>query len=403
MRSSLLIVMFVASAACGSGDKAKLDATGTSETTEVVEEQCTPIHLDDLEPVVLDGQDDVSTSYSLKLKTNLGAPLADYLVLQFINYNERIGDLAVGTFPLDQGADTSFGTCPECVGLWLDQATPSAPVGTILFQSAGTIRLDLDPRTRRLKGRLDGVRFREIQIDEETLASTFVDGGACAYLTDVLDFDYKWVPPEWRCVPATYNAGDGCDCDCGAIDPDCYPIDAPRGVASSDCDAGTLCYDGVCTATCSNAAPVVACATGQVCTPEWPDDVCQPRQSKVSSVHLGQPCSGTSAYLCEPANTNVQGICGDDDQRTCEPLCSSRADCDADQYCYTIAGGADGGGKGYCHDGVPPGWLCDASAYLDGTTCSCGCGAYDPDCAEASNPVDGCTTGQVCNARGECE
>jgi hypothetical protein len=33
------------------------------------------------------------------------------------------------------------------------------------------------------------------------------------------------VPEAWYCSPALYNAGpeDGCDCNCGAPDPDCRP------------------------------------------------------------------------------------------------------------------------------------------------------------------------------------
>src|SRR4051812_44595134 len=33
------------------------------------------------------------------------------------------------------------------------------------------------------------------------------------------------VPKTWFCSPALYGAGpeDGCDCNCGAPDPDCFP------------------------------------------------------------------------------------------------------------------------------------------------------------------------------------
>ena len=29
------------------------------------------------------------------------------------------------------------------------------------------------------------------------------------------------IPSEWTCDPNYYNARDGCDCNCGAWDPDC--------------------------------------------------------------------------------------------------------------------------------------------------------------------------------------
>ncbi len=38
------------------------------------------------------------------------------------------------------------------------------------------------------------------------------------------------VPPEWACDPSYYAAGDGCDCGCGASDPDC----ADQSVGSCD-------------------------------------------------------------------------------------------------------------------------------------------------------------------------
>lgn len=57
------------------------------------------------------------------------------------------------------------------------------------------------------------------------------------------------VPEAWHCSPSLYNAGaaDGCDCNCGAPDPDChrrtktfwcYGFGMARQVAScSLCDA----------------------------------------------------------------------------------------------------------------------------------------------------------------------
>jgi hypothetical protein len=30
------------------------------------------------------------------------------------------------------------------------------------------------------------------------------------------------VPPGWTCDPGYYGTTDGCDCGCGALDPDCF-------------------------------------------------------------------------------------------------------------------------------------------------------------------------------------
>lgn len=41
------------------------------------------------------------------------------------------------------------------------------------------------------------------------------------------------IPSNWTCAPEQYNSGDGCQCSCGAFDPDCdsmsaVPIDCPN-------------------------------------------------------------------------------------------------------------------------------------------------------------------------------
>ncbi len=66
----------------------------------------------------------------------------------------------------------------------------------------------------------------------------------------------------------------------------------------------------------------------------------------------------------------------------------------------------------------PDGWRCDAGDYRDGVTCHCGCGAFDPDCRDACDPLDdpdcvpfeplpelprtGCMPGEICGVDGEC-
>jgi len=49
------------------------------------------------------------------------------------------------------------------------------------------------------------------------------------------------VPAEWRCSSSFFATGDGCDCGCGAVDPDC----ADETVGSCDyCDNIGSCNDG---------------------------------------------------------------------------------------------------------------------------------------------------------------
>jgi hypothetical protein len=68
--------------------------------------------------------------------------------------------------------------------------------------------------------------------------------GECEYRTY-----YEDVPESWTCDPMFYNALDGCDCGCGAYDPDC-------NIENSEvywCPCGDMeCnIDGVCVGTCN--------------------------------------------------------------------------------------------------------------------------------------------------------
>ena len=61
-------------------------------------------------------------------------------------------------------------------------------------------------------------------------------------------------PPEWTCEAAYYGTLDGCDCDCGALDPDCA-----LGQSTLNCSAGETCGDdGTCE---SSLAGLCDCAS----------------------------------------------------------------------------------------------------------------------------------------------
>ncbi len=50
------------------------------------------------------------------------------------------------------------------------------------------------------------------------------------------------VPTTWLCAPEHYAANDGCDCRCGMLDPDCGP-----GVEVNNCPSGEVCNaEGLC-------------------------------------------------------------------------------------------------------------------------------------------------------------
>jgi hypothetical protein len=411
----LLAMMFLLAAfATGCGDDDKGGASDVADTSSTagdgdvtVDPRCAPLDPTSFQPLVFDGQDDVSTSYSFRLTTPpIGAvPAPDFLVMQFINYNERIGDLAVGTFALDAAPNDNFGTCPECIAVWVDQPDIFRPPAKFLFQRAGTIRLDVDPRSRRLKGRIEGLVLQEIEVDPMTLSSTFVDDGACVRLTGPIALDFRWVPEAWTCDEAAYNAGDGCDCGCGDIDPDCYDEDFQQVTEFRGCAEGLACHYGECRERCSAFAPLDACSTG-TCMIEWPDDLCSSDDGLRDPATLGQACTRPGSLVCAVQDGIMRGLCSnhsEDGSRTCMPLCNGRKDCPSGAFCYTLyAGGRLGEGKGYCLEGIPPSWLCEDERYEDGTTCDCGCGDIDPDCDVAGRPLRGCEGDEVCDDQASC-
>jgi len=57
--------------------------------------------------------------------------------------------------------------------------------------------------------------------------------GECTY-----DIDFQ-VPPTWTCEPTFWNASDGCDCECGSLDPDCSTDPANR----CDCHGAAQCTE----------------------------------------------------------------------------------------------------------------------------------------------------------------
>ena len=60
-------------------------------------------------------------------------------------------------------------------------------------------------------------------------------------------------PREWFCPSVLYGDGVGCDCGCGAVDPDC----GGEGVVTYGCEAGVPCGD----ATCGDTTPATDAGT----------------------------------------------------------------------------------------------------------------------------------------------
>jgi V8-like Glu-specific endopeptidase len=73
--------------------------------------------------------------------------------------------------------------------------------------------------------------------------------GTCARRGGTVNPD---VPGRWLCEDDAYGTGDGCDCACGAPDPDCGTAATP---ADRGCEAGQVCVAGGCFAPDDGVSP----------------------------------------------------------------------------------------------------------------------------------------------------
>jgi len=66
------------------------------------------------------------------------------------------------------------------------------------------------------------------------------------------------IPQNWQCSMDFYSATDGCDCECGAHDPDC---DVPGQTVFNCNNAGDVCIDGICHGTLQQGGPFTEAPT----------------------------------------------------------------------------------------------------------------------------------------------
>jgi len=315
-----------------------------------------------------------------------------------------------GTFELGEPPNADFPDCPHCV-----IATKGTDLERGYFAYEGTLELREDAFGPRMSFELRDVILREVTIGPGelpgTITATPVEGGHCLALP-VVDVDGAFPPDEWRCDVEKWADGETCDCACGTWDPDCFRCDDfppdpecdPTPLPVAGCGADQVCSgeDAECFRDCSETE---TCSFG-TCV-YWIDGqrICETNTDRFDSAELGEACDDPIGltYCAEEVGV-ANGVCaewvrddGDDPTWTCRAVCTSDADCDADsfEYCERIFGET----AGYCLPDYPPSWTCHPSTYEDGTTCHCGCGAWDPDCGltfEAPSEAVGCAEGDVC-------
>jgi hypothetical protein len=151
------------------------------------------------------------------------------------------------------------------------------------------------------------------------------------------------IPQSWTCKPEQYGSGDGCQCSCGAFDPDCNPFAA----VSVDCPG----YDDICVPGFDN------------------EPICTLRHKVLSDRKLIQIQSGVPVHHPQFYFSNDTDIDG------------------APWGNYSST---------YTSSVVPSEWSCNPLFYGSKDGCDCQCGAWDPDCDEnptlSSQKVFNCDT-----------
>lgn len=223
----------------------------------------------------------------------------------------------------------------------------------------------------------DRVIYKQFEgLTDTQLAARFL-GSLDGRQSDALRPLEKSTPPtSWRCSSSWYGAHDGCDCDCGAHDPDCddarshlychgggEPTTSRCSAQSHVCEADVPTW--VCTASWFGARDGCDCGCG-----DWDPDC---------------DVSGQILY-CHDGAKSIGRTC-DRAMRTCSlqpaasppplpppPAPSSRV------------------------GSVPSSWTCSLSYYAMRDGCDCSCGAWDPDCDTAGQTLY-CNDGQSSTSR----
>jgi len=223
-----------------------------------------------------DASDDPSNNTFAVVSPQIGSPADDQLWIDFYSSARYDGE-ATGTFDLSMAPDDNYATCARCVWLGQDLGTVSDPKAYFYVKSGTMVIADDSYQIYGYpKLTLDKVTLIESTIDvTDTHVSETVKNPRCLYLEHAeLDLPppASWHPPpkppaSWTCDVAYYGSDDGCDCGCGALDPDCLS------------KLGGACDPNACgeTGSCSNDAYCYGIdpTDNSKCdaTPDW---VCSP-------------------------------------------------------------------------------------------------------------------------------
>ncbi len=231
--------------------------------------------------------------------------------------------------------------------------------------------------------------------------SSYVAGCESQEVCDLQGHCASKVPAGWTCSPLSYAAVDGCDCECGVLDPDCAFEDmpiigcawgetcSPQGTCAAcvpDC-AGKSCGDDGCGGTCGacTSEPNTACHQGQCVDPCVPSPI-----ACLVSVCGDDGCGG-SCGSCPDGSECTSGACEAVVVPPAPSSCVGRCGGVAPAGCYCVSGcEADGS---CCEDFAD---VCACKPACSGKACgSDGCGG---NCGTCSAAAPHCTVTQQCSA-----
>ncbi|MFZ9888614.1 MAG: hypothetical protein ACO3JL_14035, partial [Myxococcota bacterium] len=220
-------------------------------------------------------------------------------------------------------------------------------------------------------------------------------------------------PAEWTCESYYFNAGDGCDCGCGALDPDC------RDDTAEACDFNNCDADAVPVATDNTRCEVPADAAQWTCNPDYfgsgdgcdcgcgvvdPDCADATEASCLyNNCDIGLVPSASANETCEAPTAPAEWTCaesffGSDDGCDCgcgvvDPDCAdgTAASCDFNN-CDVAGEEPTASNNAVCAvpSTLPTAWTCPEEWYANGDGCDCGCGVVDPDCTTMPLTIDDC-------------
>jgi hypothetical protein len=232
------------------------------------------------------------------------------------------------------------------------------------------------------------------------------------------------IPPQtWTCTESSFGAGGTvptCNCECGAADPDC----ALPNATVTGCKKGQTCgATGKCEGDEIKPPPEWTCTESSYlsggtsptcnCNCGARDPDCENAKSTLSGCKKGQYCDDNGACAGEEIKPPPEWTCSAYKYAEGGNYASCDCNCGAfDPDCKDATIDILGCGKGQtCSDAgaclgevlaPPKEWTCSAAVWLSGVFCNCNCGSPDPDCKDPDLDVTGCKTGEVCNEAGAC-